>query len=444
MIKRLHFRLELFFYYLRKYSLFLLIGTLLGSLAYYNKNRILGSYHQLTPIVKIIGIDGLYNQRNISPEISDLISYGLTSNSDNDKPIPSPLVEQIDTLNDNQTYIFHLKKDLFWHNGLPFQSHDIVYNIKGLTLKYIDASTLEIHLSTPFAPILSVLSQPLFYKSTLIGLGPYRVTKIKYQDGNFQTMILKSTQDQPQLTYKFFNSENDLITAFKLGQIDEMSTTSLPEEFNLWPNLNVTPQINTYKQYSAIFINTEKLNNKQFRQSLAYATPKTKDKNERCLSPISPNSWAYNPAVKEYGFNPERAKELAQDNTVTQLTLSVGDRRLLPLAETIKNSWKEVLNIDTTIIAENQVSSQDFDALLTFGIIPHDPDQYLFWHSTQESTNLTKLNNSRIDKLLEDGRTTFDYQERKKIYHDFQRYLLEESPAIFLSYPTTYTINRLK
>jgi len=444
LIKRLHFRLELFFYYLRKYSLFLLIGTIFGSIVYYNKNRILSSYRQLTPIVKITGIDGLYNQRNIPAEISGLISYGLTSNSDNDKPIPSPLVEQIDTLNDNQTYIFHLKKDLYWHNGLPFQSQDVVYDIKGLTLKYVNTSTLEIHLATPFAPILSALSQPLFYKSTLIGLGPYRVAKIKYQDGNFQTMVLKSTQDQTQLTYKFFNNENDLITAFKLGQIDEMSTTSLPEEFNQWPNLNITPQINTYKQYSAIFINTEKMDNKQFRQSLAYATPKTKDKNERCLNPISPNSWAYNPAVKEYGFNPERAKELAQDNTVTQLTLSVGDRRLLPLAETIKNSWKEVLNIDTLIIAENQGSNQDFDALLTFGIIPHDPDQYLFWHSTQQSTNLTKLNNSRIDKLLEDGRTTFDYQERKKIYHDFQRYLLEESPAIFLSYPTTYTINRLK
>jgi peptide/nickel transport system substrate-binding protein len=59
-------------------------------------------------------------------------------------------------------------------------------------------------------------------------------------------------------------------------------------------------------------------------------------------------------------------------------------------------------------------------------------------------TNLTKINNSRIDKLLEEGRQTFDLQKRKEIYFDFQKYLLEESPVIFLSYPTTYFISRVK
>jgi len=43
---------------------------------------------------------------------------------------------------------------------------------------------------------------------------------------------------------------------------------------------------------------------------------------------------------------------------------------------------------------------------------------------------------------LEEGRQTFDTQERKRIYFDFQRYLLEESPAIFISYPTFYNITR--
>ena len=59
-------------------------------------------------------------------------------------------------------------------------------------------------------------------------------------------------------------------------------------------------------------------------------------------------------------------------------------------------------------------------------------------------TNITHLNNSRIDKLLEQGRQTFDQQARKQIYYDFQKYLLEESPAIFIKFPTTYNISRLK
>ncbi|MFA5795842.1 MAG: hypothetical protein WC885_01540, partial [Candidatus Shapirobacteria bacterium] len=76
--------------------------------------------------------------------------------------------------------------------------------------------------------------------------------------------------------------------------------------------------------------------------------------------------------------------------------------------------------------------------------IPADPDQYTFWHSTQEKTNITHLNNSRIDKLLEEGRLTFNLQDRKKIYLDFQKFLLEESPVIFISYPTIYSVSRIK
>jgi len=63
-------------------------------------------------------------------------------------------------------------------------------------------------------------------------------------------------------------------------------------------------------KYLAIFLNTQKLNAKQLRQALAYATPKSTDKNDRCLSPISSNSWAYNPDVKEYNFDPARARDL--------------------------------------------------------------------------------------------------------------------------------------
>jgi len=43
---------------------------------------------------------------------------------------------------------------------------------------------------------------------------------------------------------------------------------------------------------------------------------------------------------------------------------------------------------------------------------------------------------------LEDGRKVYDTEERKKIYQDFQKYLVEEAPAVFLFYPELYTISR--
>jgi peptide/nickel transport system substrate-binding protein len=73
---------------------------------------------------------------------------------------------------------------------------------------------------------------------------------------------------------------------------------------------------------------------------------------------------------------------------------------------------------------------------------PEDPDQYSIWHSTQKATNITHYENPRIDKLLEDGRSQINTEERKKTYLDFQRFLVEDAPAAFLFYPDTYSISR--
>ncbi len=196
--------------------------------------------------------------------------------------------------------------------------------------------------------------------------------------------------------------------------------------------------------YSAIFFNTQKIGPKQLRQALAYATPKTKDKNERCLGPIASSSWAYNPNIKDYTFDTKKAKELFEKNKVDKINLIISDRRLLAKADEIKTSWSSVLGIEVVLSIENQIDRENYDAVLAYGSIPSDPDQYIFWHSTQTNTNITKLEESRIDKLLEEGRQIMDQVERRKIYVDFQRFLLEESPAVFLSYPTIYTITRVK
>jgi peptide/nickel transport system substrate-binding protein len=70
-----------------------------------------------------------------------------------------------------------------------------------------------------------------------------------------------------------------------------------------------------------------------------------------------------------------------------------------------------------------------------------DPDQYFMWHSSQP-TNFTHYKNTRIDSLLEKGRQTIDFEERKTIYQEFQQFLLEDPPAIFLRYLDNYSIAR--
>ena len=170
-------------------------------------------------------------------------------------------------------------------------------------------------------------------------MGTYSVRDIRYQDGRIRYLKLKSASDI--LIYRFYQDQNDLLNAFKIGEVDQIQITFLPPEFESGWKVAINQNIASSKRYSAIFLNTQKLGNKQLRQSLAYATPKSTDKNERCLSPISPSSWAYNSNVKEYIFNPAKAREFFEPNKIESVNLTVADRNLLITAEDIKKAGKK-------------------------------------------------------------------------------------------------------
>ncbi|MDD4106841.1 MAG: ABC transporter substrate-binding protein [Candidatus Shapirobacteria bacterium] len=393
---------------------------------------------------EIIGVQGQYTLDSLPREITEKISLGLTVNDENQKPTISSLVTNIDIENDNKEFIFTLKNNISWSSGKKFTAYDINYQIPGVDITPVSESIVKITTFNDFSPLLTLLTKPLI-KKNFDGLGDYVVSKITYQEGYIKSIDLKpKDKKQKTIKYRFYASEQDVINAYKIGNVDKIKISYLPSEFNNWNNIKVNKQIETNQKYTAIFINTQKLSSKQIRQALAYATPKTKDKNERCLGPISPISWAYNPKVKEYNQNNTRAKELLKDEQLESLKITVNDRQLLSIAEEIKNSWENIIGVPVSVSIENQINLDNYDVLLTYGAITQDPDQYLFWHSTQTNTNITKINNARIDKLLEEGRQQNDQIERKKIYQEFQTFLLEESPAIFLSYPTVYTITRSK
>ena len=133
-------------------------------------------------------------------------------------------------------------------------------------------------------------------------------------------------------------------------------------------------------------------------------------------------------------------KELSKE-TLNNLSLNIATiPALLLQAEEIASNWRDLgLKINVQVISG---VPDNFDAFLGILDIPKDPDQYALWHSSQETSNISNYKNPRIDKLLEDGRTITNESERKKIYLDFQRFLVEDSPAAFLYHPTNYTITR--
>ena len=84
---------------------------------------------------------------------------------------------------------------------------------------------------------------------------------------------------------------------------------------------------------------------------------------------------------------------------------------LLPQAELIQKDW-EAIGVKTNLQVISNVPT-NYQALLAIFDAPDDPDQYSIWHSTQVQTNITHYSNPRIDKLLEDGRTTINQEDEK-------------------------------
>ncbi len=442
MPKSLRFRIEYFIAVLKRYRIQITIGGFSTLIAIFLTPNLLNFLNSPQFQNEYIGIVMLTTEKKLPEEILQKISYGLTAKSNTGGFIASPLVETIQESSDHKSIQIKLKNNIFWHNQKSITSDDIKTELPTLNIQTPDKSTIYIQTPNIVASLSSFLSKPIL-KNFTVGNGEYKISETKYQQGFLKKIKLVHLKKQkPNIVYFFYPTTKDAITGLKLGEIDKIDNLNSKDEIPTWPNFQLANTLDT-NQFIALYVNTKKFD-KKTRQAFAYATPKTETKKDRVLTPISPNSWAYSSSVKEYNLDPKHAKELFKGNQIKNVQLQVGDRQLLPFAEKIKKTWFEVLAINVDIVSQNTQLSNDYDIFLSKTIIPTDPDQYSFWHSTQTNTNITSISNPLIDRLLEDGRQTVNNQERKSIYAEFQKTLLEESPVIFLYYPTIYSISRIK
>lgn len=389
-----------------------------------------------------IGVIGDYTPSTLPLFIQQQVSFGLTS-MDQEGIIHPDLSDHWETTDSGKTYLFHIRPDIYWHNGNKVSAYDINYNIRQVKFSVLDISTLKAELESTYSPFPSLVSKPIFLKG-LIGVGKMKVTKIKLKGDSIEQLRLVNTNPQEkkiQIEYRFYTTEAQAIIAYKLGQIDEIYDLSSVYGFKNWNNSQITEHTKENRIITIFFNMTNQfLSEKKHRQALGYALPEPKF--EKAVSPISNTSWAYYDKVKKYKPDPAQVKKLlgsdfvATDSNSLTITTLPG---YLDDAQVIAASWSAI-GVKTSVKVENSVPS-DYQILITGLDIPPDPDQYTFWHSTQ-STNVTKYNNPKIDLLLEQGRKELDEKKRKQIYFDFQRYLVDDSPALFLYYPKEYTITR--
>ncbi len=419
-----------------------------------------------------IGVVGSYTLNNLPDDIANKISKGLTQISRDGSPEPL-LASRWTVEQQGQAYRFLLKDKVFWHDGKEVKPEDINYQFKDVET-ILTPTDVVFKLPSPFAALPSMVAKPIFRegkltqffflkKPTLLGVGEYKIVDYDTK-GNRLTKLVIENQTQ-KLIYKFYMTEDDAVTAFKSGEIDELPDLSKTYDIMLWPRVKTVPSLK-YDQYLGLFFNQRQdIFAKNIRQALSYATPKPTD-NTRANGPISPLSWAYFPGGKTYDFDLNRAVErIFEEPPRLPLNFKLTTTpQFSAQAEQIKKEWEtlgelafqtcskdskitdktvcENARIKVEILINNFPDTSDFQILLIGQTIPTDPDQYAMWHSG-ESTNFTGYKNTRIDALLEKGRQSYDLQTRRETYQEFQQFLLEDAPAVFINYLSSYQVIRI-
>jgi len=430
----------------RKYTKALVMGFFIGlslSLIFWRAYPFI-SQRWLMPVIHI-GMVGSFTPNTLPLSIQKKISFGLTTLATDGSPMPGLATSWVAS-DSGKVFTFYLRNDLKWHNGKPVVASDINYNIKNVIFTVLNSSTIRAQLNNPYSPFPVILSKPLF-QAGLNGFGQYKVSSIKL-DGDtvsYLKLIPLSTSDSSLQAeeYRFYQTETTAVTAYKLGEIDEIVDLTSPYDLRSWGKTSVT-ESTRYNRILTLFFNmsNDTLGDKSVRQALAFAVPEFPE--EDAYSPIAKTSWAYTTdKVKKYTTDLKEAKNLlgTDKNSSSSASLTITTfPEYVDTAQAIASNWKSV-GIQTNVKVVNALP-QTYDVLLTAQDVPPDPDQYPFWHSTQTQTNITGYGNVKIDKLLEDGREELDTNKRKAIYADFQRRLVDDAPAVFLYYAKSYTIRR--
>jgi peptide/nickel transport system substrate-binding protein len=121
-----------------------------------------------------------------------------------------------------------------------------------------------------------------------------------------------------------------------------------------------------------------------------------------------------------------------------------GNAERLKSAQIIKENLKAVgIEMDIKVLEwqaflHEFIDKKRFEAVILGWALSRDPDLYDIFHSSKTKEgefNFISYKNEEVDRLLLEGRRTFDMEERKRIYHRIHELMALDQPYTFLYVP---------
>ena len=479
-----------------KYSCFLLLFLLLFPCTHAENVIRIGSISRFK-VISPLATDNPEVFKILPLMYDELIRYDTTTGK-----IQNRLAEDIEWSEDHKKITMRLRKDIRFHDGRKFTAEDVVYSMNkrkeldnSPVYQYFD-TVKSIKVTSPYKVEL-ILEKPnassAFYldymqlspkcepgeASPELGTGPFRL-KEKHEN----MILLERNEDyflnKPSIEQvRIISYENlaQLWAGLIKGEID-FSYFMWTEDYK---QIQENPEFKTHKFLSsmcymiAFNMEHEMFKDASLRKAMNFAVNK-QELIKDCLeglafearSPIYPESWAFKKDIGGFEYQPHKALGILQaagwkdkdrdgilEKDDQKLRFSVlvdkGDTKkkrviqhlALYLAEIGIEIKPEFVQREKLI--KERLLTRNFQAVFV-QMATRDPDfLYYFWHSSQirGGFNCFSYRNERVDRALEEGRHTFEIEERRKAYGAFQEAFLEDPPGIFLFYPYSfYTARR--
>lgn len=445
-------------------------------------------------------------------DLTSLVYSGLVRVGPKGNFIPD-LAKSYEVSEDKLTYTFHLKDNLRFHDGAPLTADDVRFTIEkamdpavksakranwnGVSIEQPGPKTIQLTLKKPYPAFLEnatlgVLPSHLWQNTSAesfplheqnleaIGSGPYKLSKITKDSNGIPTAYeLKAFSDfalgKPRLekiTIGFYKNEEELVEAYKNGQIDSLGSLSpalvkeleesgqrvvkstLPRVFAVFFNQNHNPVFldATVRKALNLAVPRQEIVENIFH---GYAEPlegiftstndePTKTDLVAAKKMLTDAGWKLN----DQGVMQKTTKASKDKPAATQvLTFSLATsniEELKQIAEKLKANWTalgakvEIEIYESNDLNQNVIKPRKYDALLFGEVMGRDSNLYPFWHSSQRTDpglNIAMYTNAKVDRLLEEARQTSGLEERNKKYFEAETEIKKDQPVAFIYSP---------
>lgn len=399
------------------------------------------------------------------------------------------LAESWERPNDT-TFVFHLRKNVKWHDGTDLTSADVKASMERILdpktgawargdlrnvqkIEAPDLHTVRFLLNRPDAALLptlafcnSLIAQKALIekgadlKNQIIGSGPFKV--VERQPGVKTVLSRNENYYMPDRTYldgiTFFPYPDDTSRtwALRTGSVDiidyvpwkDMMTIEADKKLALYSDREGA------HMYLMMGVDKPPFNHPKVRQAINYAIDRQAVLDAvffgrgKLLGGLPVPQWMfiYSPDRQNF-FNLDLAKakrllaEAGYPNGFKMTLLSTTTYAMhKSTAEVVQANLKQIgidVQLDlpewaTTIARRNK---GDFEVCVNgTGVDTADPSYFLdqYYYSQGPYTRPCKFSDKQVDEALEKARATYDAEARKKIYRTIEPRLLELNPYAWI------------